>query len=603
MKFIDIIPSKDGGFIIAGHAMQERWVFTLLYANYVGILIKIDRYGNIVWCKKFDSANGFLNTGFDIGFTNVMETVSGDLIAYLATSYGRNYQGYSKIICLNNAGVVKWTTLMATGEFDGGISSLSTKRDLLQSRDNSIVIGDIMYRTDKSTPNLKPVDAQLHFYSMDAVTGKIKWETNYEYPMNSAPYITGIHQLQDGKFVFNTSSYQQTGFTKGLRITTDEKGDVISSIGYGSNTDHVQLTDVIYDKLNGNQSYLFKVGFFSLIANVNDSGTINWQRGFDDGNSQFPANCFSSMNNGYGILGSNFNSHNSRLLITDTGGLINCANIPLTVQSESITLTKAATVKTDMTALDPNRAGQMDFSMKTTEYYLQKKIDCEEVAICCNDIIDSTNMQHIQICEGSSFTLPDNTVVKSTGTYYVTFKLAGGCDSVRYYKVNVNKNPSALTLGNDICFKERDSAILTATPGYNSYSWMNNNAGIENEFKVYKPGIYYVRVANVCGSKTDSLSILEECNYPVYMPAAFSPNNDGLNDQFQFPAMNKNLFVSMKIFDRMGQPVFYSKDSNKGWDGRIGNHPQSTGVYAYVLELKGLSGEKIVHKGTLLLIR
>ena len=124
MKFMDIVPTKDGGFIIAGVVFQETWVLRNLYQNYVGILLKIDRYGNILWCKKFDSANSFRNSGFNIGLTNVIETSSGDLIVYLASTYGRNYSGYSKVICFNSTGVQKWTRLIATGEFDGGVSSL-----------------------------------------------------------------------------------------------------------------------------------------------------------------------------------------------------------------------------------------------------------------------------------------------------------------------------------------------------------------------------------------------------------------------------------------------------------------------------------------------
>jgi gliding motility-associated-like protein len=67
--------------------------------------------------------------------------------------------------------------------------------------------------------------------------------------------------------------------------------------------------------------------------------------------------------------------------------------------------------------------------------------------------------------------------------------------------------------------------------------------------------------------------------------------------------MNKNLFVSLKIFNRWGQLVFHSKDANKGWDGNLNNIPQATGIFIYYVEMKGLSGNKLSQKGTLLLIR
>jgi gliding motility-associated-like protein len=126
---------------------------------------------------------------------------------------------------------------------------------------------------------------------------------------------------------------------------------------------------------------------------------------------------------------------------------------------------------------------------------------------------------------------------------------------------------------------------------------------MEPVMKVAGAGTYWVKVNNSCGNKTDSLTVYAECNLPVYMPAAFSPNGDGLNDLLRMPSQNKNHFVSLTIYNRWGELVFRSRDSGKGWDGKQKGMNQPTGVYVYHLEMKGLSGEAIVKTGTVTLVR
>ncbi|HMG69416.1 MAG TPA: gliding motility-associated C-terminal domain-containing protein, partial [Chitinophagaceae bacterium] len=61
--------------------------------------------------------------------------------------------------------------------------------------------------------------------------------------------------------------------------------------------------------------------------------------------------------------------------------------------------------------------------------------------------------------------------------------------------------------------------------------------------------------------------------------------------------------VRLKIYNRWGQLVFTTSIASKGWDGNFNGSPQPAGIYAYYLELKGLSGHKLNQKGTVLLIR
>jgi gliding motility-associated-like protein len=90
---------------------------------------------------------------------------------------------------------------------------------------------------------------------------------------------------------------------------------------------------------------------------------------------------------------------------------------------------------------------------------------------------------------------------------------------------------------------------------------------------------------------------------PVYIPNAFSPNGDGTNDEFTaFGSTLKS--VSMKIFNRWGEKVFDSMDSQwASWDGTYKGAMQPTGVYVYTAEIIYLNGHKETRNGSLTLIR
>jgi gliding motility-associated-like protein len=199
--------------------------------------------------------------------------------------------------------------------------------------------------------------------------------------------------------------------------------------------------------------------------------------------------------------------------------------------------------------------------------------------------------------------LPDSTVIKDSGLYYVTFKTALGCDSIRFYQINLEKDISLLTLGNDTCLTGSSNITLKATEGFGKYYWMNNIAPANAEYNITRAGNYYVTVNNVCGSKTDSIEIFDECDYKIFMPTAFTPNGDGLNDDFKIAPANKNKLINFSIYNRWGKLIFQTRNPLTGWDGTYKNEPMSAGTYIYNLEMMGLSGSRVSQKGVVILLR
>lgn len=90
----------------------------------------------------------------------------------------------------------------------------------------------------------------------------------------------------------------------------------------------------------------------------------------------------------------------------------------------------------------------------------------------------------------------------------------------------------------------------------------------------------------------------------VFVPNAFTPNNNGSNDQF-IPSTG---FINLEdyefnIFDRWGENIFTTTDRYQAWDGKIGTEKCQPGVYVWTLTFKAATGQYIDMKGTVALIR
>ncbi len=86
----------------------------------------------------------------------------------------------------------------------------------------------------------------------------------------------------------------------------------------------------------------------------------------------------------------------------------------------------------------------------------------------------------------------------------------------------------------------------------------------------------------------------------IYVPGAFTPNNDGLNDVFLVYG-NAIRSFEMNVFNQWGELIFRGTD--KGWDGKHKGKLQPSGVYVYVLKVTMISGKVIDRKGAINLVR
>ncbi len=196
------------------------------------------------------------------------------------------------------------------------------------------------------------------------------------------------------------------------------------------------------------------------------------------------------------------------------------------------------------------------------------------------------------ICEGSSFL-----GYSKTGLYVDTFHSISGCDSIRTLDLLVLKKPIPdFGVVTSICIG--DSLLLH--PGiFNSYLWQDGN--IQQSYIARSPGKYTVTVTNSCGTSSDSI-IISQKNCNIYFPNAFSPNNDGLNDNFK--VLSEYVFEKYKlvIYNRWGEIVFETTKPSDGWDGKLKGILQDTQNFVWICNYTraGISSE---FNGTVLLLK
>lgn len=81
-----------------------------------------------------------------------------------------------------------------------------------------------------------------------------------------------------------------------------------------------------------------------------------------------------------------------------------------------------------------------------------------------------------------------------------------------------------------------------------------------------------------------TLAVLVEVSEPLYIPSAFSPNADGMNDSWIIPNISSFPQAEVSIYSRWGELIFFSKGYTQPWDGTYKQEPVRTGVYTYQIK-------------------
>ncbi|MEM6965823.1 MAG: gliding motility-associated C-terminal domain-containing protein [Bacteroidota bacterium] len=200
--------------------------------------------------------------------------------------------------------------------------------------------------------------------------------------------------------------------------------------------------------------------------------------------------------------------------------------------------------------------------------------------------------------EGQSYNQSRASILDQ-GNYNIQFTDVIGCQIDSFLTFDVFPAPS-IDLGNDSTFCFENS--FTIAPGnYFSYVWQDGSSGAD--FLIENYGRYAVEVTNEHGcSALDSIIFSSGCPADLYVPNAFSPNDDGRNDFFRAYGVEVVNF-NLKIFDRWGALLFETQDIETGWDGFFNGKRKASGVYVWMIEASFLNGQTIRNSGDLTLHR
>jgi len=193
--------------------------------------------------------------------------------------------------------------------------------------------------------------------------------------------------------------------------------------------------------------------------------------------------------------------------------------------------------------------------------------------------------------------------VNNTGTYSVIVTDNNGCNGSDVTVINnLLPLPSGfLPVDTSVC--SYGSVLVKAISGYKNYLW--STGSVSSSVSITQPGQYWLQATdnNNCTGKEFITISPKECLKGLFVPSAFTPNNDGKNDLLKPFLLGNVKQYKFQIFNRWGQLVFETSDLTKGWNGNFAGHPQPNHVFVWVCQYQ-LEGEQVkTEKGTLVIVR
>lgn len=206
--------------------------------------------------------------------------------------------------------------------------------------------------------------------------------------------------------------------------------------------------------------------------------------------------------------------------------------------------------------------------------------------------------------------------IPKAGTYIYILRVSGNnvCSATDEDSVTLTVLPPArVSAGRDTSLSLGQSLQLEAVDlsnsRFNSYRWSPasylNNPAISNPVATPRSNITYNLTAGTIDGceATSSITIKVFAKPDIFVPNAFTPNGDGLNDQLKAIPVGIVQFKYFKVFNRWGEMVFSTADPQKGWDGIYKGQMQNGGNYTWITEGVDYTGNVIQKKGYAVLIR
>jgi gliding motility-associated-like protein len=179
-----------------------------------------------------------------------------------------------------------------------------------------------------------------------------------------------------------------------------------------------------------------------------------------------------------------------------------------------------------------------------------------------------------------------------TGTYWVEVN-DGYCvakDSVAINSIYefIDKDSVIILPKDSVICRQNLPYLLTPKSVYSKEFILKDYNIRDSNFLITNSGLYQIMVSLYgCDFLEQHLVTVSKCEAQIYFPNTFSPNDDGINDEF-FPQGKNFEPINLSVYDRWGGLLFQTKADYTVWDGRVKGKTVPVGVYIYRFEFINL---------------
>ncbi|MEP7128843.1 MAG: LamG-like jellyroll fold domain-containing protein [Chitinophagales bacterium] len=190
-------------------------------------------------------------------------------------------------------------------------------------------------------------------------------------------------------------------------------------------------------------------------------------------------------------------------------------------------------------------------------------------------------------------------------TIYLVTGYNGACSSIASASINV----SDLTIdaGESQIIGEGSSVQLNGS-GAETYSWSPGNSVSDSTISSPIASPFQSTTYTLTGtgdgctkSDTVTLTVVDPCKF-MLLPSAFSPNQDGVNDQLKIISITNLELYYFRVFNRWGELIFETNNLSNGWDGTYKGIKQNIGSYVYAISFD-CKGTQKMKSGNVTLLR
>ena len=187
-------------------------------------------------------------------------------------------------------------------------------------------------------------------------------------------------------------------------------------------------------------------------------------------------------------------------------------------------------------------------------------------------------------------------------TYFLKAEKIAGCFAYDTIQVRV-RDPRPVHIGGDTAVCAGEVLKIDAGNSFSAYQW--SNGALTPYIETAVRNLYWVQATDQNGCKSrDSLKMeWKNCETALWIPDAFTPNDDGKNDRLNIRYKGYFLQFEFNVYNRWGQLVYSSKNPQLAWDGNYKGEKLTTDTFIWSCTYQLYGESKKTAKGTITLIR